>query len=203
MIPSHTGCLTAGGDSGKVRSEVGVIQQHPIGHPIGQSDEDRNPATNVELHSVTDEESLIPATVRKEKKQPLHDESHGSVWGSESKKGNTTAQREGRQRREEQHQENANSSFSRRDVRAGLMAMFDGLDADCDGVLCREEVRDIGLHANLFCSGCDINSAACATDVIQPHDVRKTKNGVHSASDLLVDTRECWDQAVVRPPGQC
>lgn len=32
-------------------------------------------------------------------------------------------------------------SFDQPDILKGLMAMFEGLDADCDGVLCREEVR--------------------------------------------------------------
>lgn len=32
-------------------------------------------------------------------------------------------------------------SFDQPEILKGLMAMFEGLDADCDGVLCREEVR--------------------------------------------------------------
>ncbi|CAM9131063.1 unnamed protein product [Scytosiphon promiscuus] len=136
VVPSHTGCLTFGDGSGKARSQAGPKTKHHL----GQSEGDRHSRTNVALPGVTGEDRLSPEMAEKEKKQPLSGESCRGVWGSEPSAGKAKASREWLRGEEDQDEESGESPFDRPDVLAGLMAMFDGLDTDCDGVLCREEL---------------------------------------------------------------
>lgn len=71
-----------------------------------------------------------------------------SLWGDdddsicrfESRKATVT------KTRWEEEEEEDESSFDCPDVLSGLKDMFWGLDADCDGVLSREEVSDEERH---------------------------------------------------------
>lgn len=67
---------------------------------------------------------------------------NGGVEKNEGQKGEERDGEDGDGGDEGKGEEMSASSFDRRDVLAALGDMFDDLDADCDGVLAREEVKE-------------------------------------------------------------
>ncbi|CAM9417203.1 unnamed protein product, partial [Ectocarpus sp. 13 AM-2016] len=124
VIPSYTGCVTKSQAQGY--SEVGTKNNHPVGVynnvPLGKDEAPHQDSNSGHLLRTAE------STPRQTGNEKMWREGAGAKKGRE---GEEDSKKEAELR----------LSFDQPEILKGLMAMFEGLDADCDGVLCREEVR--------------------------------------------------------------
>ncbi|CAN0342268.1 unnamed protein product [Ectocarpus sp. 12 AP-2014] len=124
VIPSYTGCVTTS-QALQGYSEVGTKNKHPVGVnknvPLGKDEAPHQDSNSGYL-------------LRTAESNP-RETSNEKMWreGTGAKKG-----REGEE--DSKKEAELGLSFDQPEILKGLMAMFEGLDADCDGVLCREEL---------------------------------------------------------------
>ncbi|CBJ26976.1 conserved unknown protein [Ectocarpus siliculosus] len=124
VIPSYTGCVTKD-QALQGNSELGNKNNHPVGvdnnDPLGKDEAPHQDSNSG--HPLRTAESNPRET------------SNEKTWreGAEAKKG-----REGEE--DSKKEAEVGLSFDQPEILKGLMTMFEGLDADCDGVLCREEL---------------------------------------------------------------